>query len=892
MGPGAAVLSHALKCGTNKAPSVTLLDHLASLPDSSTANYRALSNKTKKKIFNRDEERKIGDDPSCQTFDITLLYKSITLACEGVPPSDDARWKDTALMEGLLNKIKEERNTCVHEWTQTKMDEHQFKKKLQEFEDIFIRALHAVRDRYGVCAAETSTVIDSVRLQIQDVLKAFTEKVILVMNFEKKLEMFKELSVCHLKDRYKHFECFDPLSFLCGSKQRVHVQTDDRPRLAVVSGIAGSGKTTLLTLLVSEWRREECDRRVKHLEEYDIVLRILCRDKHAEDLETFLRLVLPPSLSVFGSPSDSVARRTEFALQYSTSSTNQDRLREFMTKQKDIKLFELPLNLLFVVRLFEHNPDCMKESPTQASLYTHFHEWCTEKLCVRIATHPTWGEKRPRTLKTRIKRMVQEMYRMALHCLLQDRLSLSEEDVERLEKRCKEEDLPDQEVLGAFFTLQLSVNNSVREEHYSLPHKGLLEYFAARHIMQRLQDGSLPPSGAVRSLLQTVSQQGTFHGLRLRNLFFHVAGLLAREEVPNRTEAIKEVIELVGETGSEWGGWMSVLEESDEELYEDVPGWKEWLSLVEHTDYDEGFLQAIAHHVTVNPPGGKVWIKDNMLASAAALLPRTSPPTTVELWLYNESVNVENVRALSHYHCSELRLHHHYQHPGNTPASHAMLHTIRRSRLKQFIGHLSADCLTLLPECLTWLCLAVSSDEHATRLTAALSRASSSLPNLSDLMIHVPMSMVTPAAVLSPLPDISDVSLVLSGVDKNLVKEACQVAAALQPRRGYFDIGFPLARMEAAGWRRLLHLMASAWVTMRTGEADWLQGGLMIPEETITEEEEWELTKLTRTLWGCPVYRRCDRICFLPSAPFSLADESQEDDESDGEDDEEEEEEE
>ncbi|XP_045114697.1 uncharacterized protein LOC123506560, partial [Portunus trituberculatus] len=508
MGPGAAVLSHALKCGTNKAPSVTLLDHLASLPDSSTANYRALSNKTKKKIFNRDEERKIGDDPSCQTFDITLLYKSITLACEGVPPSDDARWKDTALMEGLLNKIKEERNTCVHEWTQTKMDEHQFKKKLQEFEDIFIRALHAVRDRYGVCAAETSTVIDSVRLQIQDVLKAFTEKVILVMNFEKKLEMFKELSVCHLKDRYKHFECFDPLSFLCGSKQRVHVQTvfvklvlqqehtpleidsvellkvltdesrpsppvqDDRPRLAVVSGIAGSGKTTLLTLLVSEWRREECDRRVKHLEEYDIVLRILCRDKHAEDLETFLRLVLPPSLSVFGEPlvkylehckvlflidgldemnqtsnklvtnvmtiatcnkqfsilvtsrpervdrflrhykqdyrqsqlsiEDSVARRTEFALQYSTSSTNQDRLREFMTKQKDIKLFELPLNLLFVVRLFEHNPDCMKESPTQASLYTHFHEWCTEKLYVRIATHPTWGEKRPRTLKTRI----------------------------------------------------------------------------------------------------------------------------------------------------------------------------------------------------------------------------------------------------------------------------------------------------------------------------------------------------------------------------------------------------------------------------------------------------------------------------------------------------------
>ncbi|XP_045110390.1 uncharacterized protein LOC123504130 [Portunus trituberculatus] len=450
--------------------------------------------------------------------------------------------------------------------------------------------------------------------------------------------------------------------------------------------------------------------------------------------------------------------------------------------------------------------------------------------------------------------MVQEMYRMALHCLLQDRLSLSEEDVERLEKRCKEEDLPDQEVLGAFFTLQLSVNNSVREEHYSLPHKGLLEYFAARHIMQRLQDGSLPPSGAVRSLLQTVSQQGTFHGLR--NLFFHVAGLLAREEVPNRTEAKKEVIELVAMTGLEWDGPIPLVDERKEKLYECVLRWEECLSLVEHTDYDEGFLQAIAHHVTVNPPGGTVWIKDNMLASAAALLPRTSPPTTVELWLYNESVNVENVRALSHYHCSELRLHHHYQHPGNTPASHAMLHTIRRSRLEVFVGQLSADCLTLLPECLEVLHLAVSSDEHATRLTAALSRAVSSLPNLSELIIHVPMSMVTSAAVLSPLPD-TYVSLVLSGVDQNLVKEACDVAAALQPRTGYCDIGFPLARMEAAGWRRLLHLM----VTMRTEKADWLQGGFMIPEESITEEEWSEFTKLTRTLWGCRVYRFTCDVC-------------------------------
>ncbi|XP_045105451.1 NACHT, LRR and PYD domains-containing protein 1 homolog [Portunus trituberculatus] len=563
------------------------------------------------------------------------------------------------------------------------------------------------------------------KVQIKDVIQAFTERVILNMTFDKKLALLKEVTPGHLKDRYRHFECFDPLSFLSGSKERVHIEIvytkivlqqentpldidsldilkalregcqpfppvqDDRPRLAVVSGIAGSGKTTLLTFMVSEWRREECDRRVKHLEEYDIVLRILCRDKHAEDLETFLRLVLPPSLSVFGEPLVNylerckvlflidgldemnqtseklvtnvmtiatcnkqfsiivtsrpervdwllrrygqdyrlsqlsiegipVTKRTEFALKYSTSSTNQERLKEFMAQQKYHKLFELPLNLLFVVTLFEDNPDSIKKHITQASLYTHFHDWCTEKLRVRIATHPAHEHTRPLTLKTRIKRVLKEMYQMALQGLLQDRLTLSEEETERLEKHCKKEELPEQDVLGAFYTLRLFVNNRVREEQYSLPHKGLLEYFAARHIIQSLQDESLPPlrvlrsllhtctqpqpqprtPGAVRRVLHTVTQHRTFRGQR--NLFFHVAGLLAKEEVPNRPEAIKEVIELVADTGARG---------------------EEWLSLVEHTDYDESFLRAIAHHFTENPTGDTIWITDSTLASAAALLP-------------------------------------------------------------------------------------------------------------------------------------------------------------------------------------------------------------------------------------------------------------------------------
>lgn len=159
-------------------------------------------------------------------------------------------------------------------------------------------------------------------------MEAFTEKVILQMNFNKKLIFLKQVAVGHLKDIYNEFQYIDPLLFFSGSEEkRVNIQTvfsklvlketpkdldincfdllkvltadDQRPRLAVVSGIAGSGKTTLLTFILLEWLKEECDRCITHLEEYDIVFRILCRDTDAEDLETYLGLVLPASLSVF-----------------------------------------------------------------------------------------------------------------------------------------------------------------------------------------------------------------------------------------------------------------------------------------------------------------------------------------------------------------------------------------------------------------------------------------------------------------------------------------------------------------------------------------------------------------------------------------------------------------
>lgn len=60
-----------------------------------------------------------------------------------------------------------------------------------------------------------------------------------------------------------------------------------------LTGVAGSGRTTLLTFLISEWLRHKHDRLIKHLEEYDIVLRIVCWEKNSTLMKEFVQQVFP-----------------------------------------------------------------------------------------------------------------------------------------------------------------------------------------------------------------------------------------------------------------------------------------------------------------------------------------------------------------------------------------------------------------------------------------------------------------------------------------------------------------------------------------------------------------------------------------------------------------------
>ena len=276
--------------------------------------------------------------PLWDNFDISLLCKAIKLACEGVAREDDTKWKDENEMEGLIIKIKDTRNKLIHEVTT--MTEAEYLAKVDELENLFLKSLNKAKAKYNVPATEFIPVRDRA---IQDISKIKQmEKDVSIDYWTAMLPEFIKKTQEHLQKRYKQLQYFDPLSFLCGSvqgevdiqsifckiplaKQEQNEETREicdiltftqpmaqnpqpstssqstqgkKPQLVIIRGVAGSGKTTLLSFILSEWLKNSPHCHIKHLHEYDIVLRIMCREEDGPSLKDFLKQTLQNNLTV------------------------------------------------------------------------------------------------------------------------------------------------------------------------------------------------------------------------------------------------------------------------------------------------------------------------------------------------------------------------------------------------------------------------------------------------------------------------------------------------------------------------------------------------------------------------------------------------------------------
>ncbi|XP_045583761.2 uncharacterized protein [Procambarus clarkii] len=544
----------------------------------------------------------------------------------------------------------------------------------------------------------------------------------------------------------------------------------------------------------------------------------------------------------------------------------------------------LPMNLILLVYIWDQAPEEQNMTTiTQTELYNKIHRLCLSKLLERLANHPQTNAMSKDDLEDGIQGILKVIYRISLESLSRDQLILENEIIKQVKLTCKNEGLPQEELLSAFLSLKPIWTWEGVQERYSAPHKGIQDYYSAehivanikcelkshalkvshdkltttlpttpspsatpspstptparhsrfwrvwKHVMIKLKNNTHFPSrsGIIRKVLKETLKTDEVGIGKYQNVLVHVAGLLhlTMDQVPEAL--VREVVALLHESGM----------------------WREsqWLDLLENTNVLSVTAKAVAPFI--NSKRG-IDISDSRVRSYAALLPHLKP-SKVSISIKSDPSALpclpDLLAGLTRHHCVMLSLEHHYYHDHTTTSDHILQCLQPLSELKVFMGCLSGDYVAALAPSLEQLYLAVVSDDQARFLLPQLHTAlTSRLPQLVVLQVRV-AAEVFPAALV-PLPEARRVWLDLSGVSDTCVSHACHVASKLQPPGGYWTIGFLGATLTAAGCQELMLGLDHYKVKVEK---------LVVPDlDTLSRHEENQLKTLARTVLQCGFIRR------------------------------------
>lgn len=308
-----------------------LLTYLESLPLTSTANYRNL--KRSRRTFNATQTQLITSNKSGNSFDITLLFLVIKVACENVADMNDPAWSTPGHeLENCVYMIKEERNKFMHE--EVELTQAKFISKMAELRGLFTNTLNAAQRKYSLF---TSTDLADEIARVNNICDKISMEVISLSELQTfcsdmLLNDLEPMCRKELTDNYRSMCNINPVSFVIGcsltmdvslvftdieveypNSNKKHVVSykdffvevqksinDAYTRgysgasIVLLEGLAGSGKTTLVTLMMKEW----CDGNnvtVRELDTYQVVLHVMCRDPSTHSYERLLQRSLSSS---------------------------------------------------------------------------------------------------------------------------------------------------------------------------------------------------------------------------------------------------------------------------------------------------------------------------------------------------------------------------------------------------------------------------------------------------------------------------------------------------------------------------------------------------------------------------------------------------------------------
>ncbi|CAL4066629.1 unnamed protein product, partial [Meganyctiphanes norvegica] len=226
-------------------------------------------------------------------------------------------------------------------------------------------------------------------------------------------------------------------------------------------------------------------------------------------------------------------------------------------------LYRLPINLVILSWLWGQAPDKVKTIKSAAGLYTAIMDILNEKLIGRIVESHSDVMDRLNDdldeLSELIDKFKKMVYDQSLVALRFDRIFINDTGVKGLRDLCKKIILPYKELKGAYLLAKLKwVNGSIIKESLEVPHKGLLDFYAAKSIETELCENLLSSGNSIKDIL--LKYYGTDHKdfkvNKFQNVLQLLGGILALKDVSLVEQHGKEIITLLIESGvrnnSQW----------------------------------------------------------------------------------------------------------------------------------------------------------------------------------------------------------------------------------------------------------------------------------------------------------------------------------------------------
>ncbi|KAK8396854.1 hypothetical protein O3P69_005075 [Scylla paramamosain] len=948
---GRTVLYDIFLWGTPKKSLSEHLDqYLSHLPEESTANYRKLSSVQRR--FNKTDLQYMANDPSCASFDISLLWKCIKLACEDVAEASDPCWhtvspqvSSDAKMECFVSGIKKCRNNVYHGTLE--MSHSDFLQTAAELRFIFCGALSAAKQRYNRPDAELTSKTQWVQNNLDKIAQEILgENDLITFCGDRLMQDLAHEVNDSLKIQFQNAVNIDPMAFLVGVDLRLHVQkvftnvrvrSGDRhgegtlinyldlvtvakndaksgmPQVLLVEGLAGSGKTTLLTMVTDEWLKLEQDRSFRGLDQYDVLLKVQCRDRA---ITTFKCLLEKHVSSVFLKYRSLVLplikKCNVLILIDGLDEANEDSerlLTDILEEMKGVPSCTL---------LCTSRPE--RTSIFTSRIHSKFYISYIELLGIPESSR----EKFVRRYHEEIKRQAQgvqdtealvqkvqelrgrELFMLPLNLVFLTWVyhhkpsavttTTTQSHLYHIVHQLSVEKLLDRLAHHPMTKARdrRDLESCIRECLKSIYHESILALAEEKLTLSKNAEDNIrtscitqgiPPSEllsaffclkATRTYLGMQEQYSTPHlGMQEYYAALHIVSHSSMAKASGSVRDVLKVtlnaldinLSMFQNVLQHVAGLLHLLNYSVPEVVSvevvdllqesGVRCRTQWLDLVEDTGAAPMVLRRVAHHFMISSDGDEIVVTDGRIGSYTALLPHLPSECPIRVNITKVSEGLEELlRILTRHTCKWLFLHPFYRDPEEEVTFNDTLKLLLpRSNMKVFLGQLSPEGVVCLPASLENLALVFGGDEHSKALLRALREAH--LPNLKHLKIHVPVKLVSPQC-LGPLPNIDNVQpgegvdLIISDVSDFDVDKASQVITGLQPPAGFRAITFPRTTTTGLGWRRLVKLLASAGAK--------IGAGIAVPDTSVNVDQKNELDNLAETTVGCDFWRVSEEI--------------------------------